>query len=390
MENTEKKIILFYDSAEVYGGHQVMSLYAINFFCKSTEYDCHIIVSNKNHILSEKVRKIDNLKVHLINGNIARFQAFFCYFRTSLYSHLKKIISDIQPNFIITLQGTIETSNEIIPVAKKFNVPIICYIPLTNWLKNTSRHKRIGAIRDKLDTRIYNSIDYFITINQEMKEYICQRGVQESNIFVNINGVDFSRLKRLPKKEVKEKYGIFNDKYIFSIVGRVLFLQKGQNYIVKMLSKYKQDFEDCLFVVAGDGGDFANIKKMIKENQLERYFKLLGNVSEPNEIYSFTDTLVIPSIYEGTPLVLYEGLYMGCKVCGNDIPPIRFQLSKECIFKNEDLESIRNTLLYVKNNRVQCLDDSESFFQKYNMERFQKNFWDIFNEITELLNLRKV
>ena len=85
--------------------------------------------------------------------------------------------------------------------------------------------------------------------------------------------------------------------------------------IAKKLSKCRNDF--CI-IMLGDGELKISFEKKIKKMSLEKYFKLLGNKSNVNEYYNIFDCFVMPSRFEGLPIVGVEAQINGLKCYFSD------------------------------------------------------------------------
>ena len=77
--------------------------------------------------------------------------------------------------------------------------------------------------------------------------------------------------------------------------------------------------KNILFVIAGDGPLLNDIKKIAKQNKLNKYIKFLGKTSTPDEIYAISDMTLNCSIKEGLALTSYESLSMGVPVVSADV-----------------------------------------------------------------------
>jgi glycosyltransferase involved in cell wall biosynthesis len=93
-------------------------------------------------------------------------------------------------------------------------------------------------------------------------------------------------------------------------VGRLDFSAKGQDVLVRALARNwkSRDFE-LLFFGAGD--DEARLNELIRENELEGKVGIAGFTDSVDEIYRDAHALVLPSRYEGMPIVCVEAALSG-------------------------------------------------------------------------------
>jgi glycosyltransferase involved in cell wall biosynthesis len=100
---------------------------------------------------------------------------------------------------------------------------------------------------------------------------------------------------------------------LVGIAGRVSFAQKGHDVLLRAAEEYRDPASgpDPRFVVAGDGPDVALLRREIARRRLEDRFLVLGPVTSIDAFLSAVDGIVIPSRFEGLPLVALEALWAG-------------------------------------------------------------------------------
>ena len=115
------------------------------------------------------------------------------------------------------------------------------------------------------------------------------------------------------KEELLEKYDLPKDKKIISFIAR-LATEKRPEMFVEIAKRINMKESDTFFVMAGDGPLMDEVKSKINNN-----FKLLGMVSETEEIYAISDITINCSSLEGLALTSYESLAMGVPVISTDV-----------------------------------------------------------------------
>src|SRR5699024_2450595 len=73
---------------------------------------------------------------------------------------------------------------------------------------------------------------------------------------------------------------------------------------------YKQN-KNTVLLLAGDGPLKGTIQNKVKELGLEKSVKFLGQRNDANELYQAMDAFVLPSLYEGIPVVGVEAQAAG-------------------------------------------------------------------------------
>lgn len=125
-------------------------------------------------------------------------------------------------------------------------------------------------------------------------------------IHVMTNAIDCSRYQfSLEKKyRIKKELGL-NDSYVIGNVGR-LVPPKNHSFILDLFSQVKNELNGAKLLLIGDGELFNDIKKMIEERELTNDVLMLGQREDIPMLLNAMDVFVLPSLYEGLPIVLVE------------------------------------------------------------------------------------
>ena len=119
--------------------------------------------------------------------------------------------------------------------------------------------------------------------------------------------------KKFNKEELKDKYDIPKDKTIISFIAR-LSDEKRPVMFVEIAKKLLEKNSNLFFVIAGDGYLKRAVEKKINSN-----IKMLGMVSDTEEIYAISDLTINCSSLEGLALTSYESLAMNVPVISTDV-----------------------------------------------------------------------
>lgn len=111
------------------------------------------------------------------------------------------------------------------------------------------------------------------------------------------------------RREVRIREGVA-DKLVVSNVGR-FSLQKNQTQLVDIFAKIKELRPDSVLWLLGDGELRGEIEAKIKELKLEKDVRLFGMVKNTKELYQAMDVMVMPSLFEGLPMVGVEAQASG-------------------------------------------------------------------------------
>lgn len=175
-------------------------------------------------------------------------------------------------------------------------------------------------------------LDRRVCISGSLRDYMRDqyRGLEVSEgytrrLAVIHNGIDTVRFSRdgCQSGSFRSRFGLQRDKKIVAFIGR-FSLEKQPDLAVEiaknLLSKLPSD--PPLFVMAGDGPEFASVQNAIDRSGLGPHFLLPGAVDNVVELLADTSALLIVSKSEGIPIVLIEAMAMKVPVISLNVGAI--------------------------------------------------------------------
>ncbi|MEI6175483.1 MAG: glycosyltransferase family 4 protein [Verrucomicrobiota bacterium] len=326
--------IVFYDDSPVFGGHEVMSLLGLEAVLADFSGPVHFIASSSNGKLCEKVASIATKHPQLILEQVDWQSSKLEAFRNRLQTSRTKVLVDrfrqLNPSLVVAIQGNIEHSSLGLRAARSAGVRGVSYIPVPH--SNAEMGARLGALRDLFCAHLFKLPDAFITITDEMARLLKQQGAT-APIDIVYNGVDTHRFQPGDPKAACDELGLPCEKVRIGVIGRIEFRQKQQHLLVQAIASDPALVGSCHLVFAGDGPDISALKDLIRQHHLS------GTVlpwCDPARLYQALDALVIPSRYEGLPLVMLEALSSGTAVLGSDRDGMKDLLPKDWRFEPND------------------------------------------------------
>lgn len=182
-----------------------------------------------------------------------------------------------------------------------------------------NRIASIGAIRSDLLSELQiNGIygkpqlslpHHLIANSQTAVDRAIGLGVKKSRIDYVPNAVKGPTASAGPISDDPSKVNI-------SFVGR-LSREKRPEFFVELASRLCAELPqfNLKFRMAGDGPLRESVQELMTERSLNgTRFSLMGELSNPEELYGDTDLLVLTSRYEGTPNVILEAMAYGIPV----------------------------------------------------------------------------
>jgi glycosyltransferase EpsF len=120
------------------------------------------------------------------------------------------------------------------------------------------------------------------------------------------------------RKQVRKKLGL-EDKFVIGHVGRFCY-QKNHEFLIDIFEDVHKREGNAVLLLVGIGELFAHIKEKVYEKGLDDVVMFLGARNDVNELYQAMDIFVLPSYYEGLPVVGVEAQSSGLPmICSNII-----------------------------------------------------------------------
>ena len=156
------------------------------------------------------------------------------------------------------------------------------------------------------------------------------------------------------RKKIRADFNIKQDEMIIGHVGRFA-PQKNHEFLINIFSEYlKLDYNGKLCLL-GEGPLYEKIKNIVDQSRFKDKVLFIGTVNNTEEYYQMFDCLVLPSLFEGLPVVGIEAQAAG-------LP---------CFFSNEITKEVsiteNCTFLSIKN------DNAKEWAQKiYDLKKKKK------------------
>lgn len=230
----------------------------------------------------------------------------------------------------------------------KYNTIHTHIIPLSFFLypiakfygiKNILHHSHTTKWSDKFLNGVRNKFLFFFARPFITKKLACSdlagRFLFKKNYEVINNGIDIEKFKfnENVRNKTRKELNIEN-KFVVCNIGR-FEIQKNYPFLIEIFNEvYKQDKASILLLI-GDGLLKKQIEKQVQNLNLTNNVKFLGIRNDVVNIYQAIDILVMPSFYEGLPVVGVEAQALGLPCLFADT------ISKDVLICNSKLLSLK-------------------------------------------------
>jgi glycosyltransferase involved in cell wall biosynthesis len=172
-----------------------------------------------------------------------------------------------------------------------------------------------------------------------------------------------SNYKVIPNGIKIDKYDLSlekNQKFTFIAVGR-LEIVKNHKFLIEIATvlKDKYDFE---IQIVGEGYLKEELEILIQKDAIENHVKLLGLRNDIPKLLNQSHCLIMPSLWEGLPIVILEAGASSLPVLSTPVGSIPSLLNKENSYICE-LENFVDNVEKVINNYEEAKDKGKKLFK---------------------------
>lgn len=138
-----------------------------------------------------------------------------------------------------------------------------------------------------------------------------KKSMERGEVTIFNNAIDLDKFKydENVRNEIRKELGIV-DKFVVGHVGRFCY-QKNQEFMIDVFEEVYKQNPNAVLMLVGDGPDRGKIEEKVKDLYLSDRVMFMGNRNDVDRLYQAMDVFVLPSRYEGLPVVGVEAQAAG-------------------------------------------------------------------------------
>jgi glycosyltransferase involved in cell wall biosynthesis len=258
-------------------------------------------------------------------------------------------MAEVNPETVIVSQGRVESGSAAVLAATGLGMRTVSYIPMAHPVSVSGRPMAAG-LRDALNRYFYRLPDKFVTISSGVRAMLRARGAR-SQIAVVPNGIEPITVGYSDRQEFRAGHGIEPNQFVVAVVGRIEFRQKRQDFALRCFARLAEKVRDWKLLFVGSGPDERKLRGMIGDRTSD-FAEVLPWSANPASIYAGIDLLLIPSRFEGVPLVMLEAMSCGLPIVASDVDGMAESLPKSWLFPADDANALIDTLAAIRQQDV--------------------------------------
>lgn len=157
------------------------------------------------------------------------------------------------------------------------------------------------------------------------------------------------------------------DKFVIGHVGRISY-PKNQKFLIDIFKEVLKMDSTAILLIIGVGEKEKEIKQYVFELGLTSKVHFLGNRNDVFELYQAMDVFVLPSLFEGVPLVGVEAQFSDLPCFFSDKVPVEVAFNENCKFIKLE-ESANEWAIKII--------DSKKYTRTSNQSNIINNYYDI-------------
>lgn len=204
----------------------------------------------------------------------------------------------------------------------------------------------------------------------------------KGNVYLLNNAIDLDNFSYNEKtrKNKRKELEINNNTLVIGHIGRFVE-QKNHRFLIDIFNEIHKKETDSILLLTGQGPLEEELKEKVNSLGLNDSVRFLGQRNDANELYQAFDVFVLPSLYEGLPVVGVEAQAAGLLcVLSSDMTKETKLLESTTIVTLDESAERWGTII---------LDKFSKYQRKDTREEISKNSFDIKEEAIKLENQYK-
>lgn len=308
-------MLAFHDSAD-FGGHERMLLSLLPAVLGNSRFgETVFTVPTRNVRLRAGLSALAH-PPRLIDWRFEKRRAepYLHRLRAGYRTAVRRLVEAERPDTVLIVQGRIE--NCAVPMASVPRGPrLVSYVPMAHGLAEMGR----GGFGDVARRALYARPDAFIVPSEAVGEQVRRAG-GTAPITVAHNVVPSPT--RTARDVARTTLGLPTDRRIALFIGRLDVAQKGLDLLLGAITRGAASLAGWTLLFVGDGPGRA----AIAEAKGRADIRLVDWTDRPDLYLSAVDAMLLPSRWEGVPLVMLEAMGFGLPILASDIDVYRLYL----------------------------------------------------------------
>jgi glycosyltransferase involved in cell wall biosynthesis len=185
---------------------------------------------------------------------------------------------------------------------------------------------RMPSYQGLADRLLRDRTDGAIAVSRSTREFLVkERHVPEERVRLIWNGAPLDEFAPVPReraRRVRRELGIADDALVVGTIGR-LNAQKGHRFLLEAAARLLPPRPIARVLIAGDGDLMGELRAQAAALGIAERVVFAGHRTDVPDLLGALDVFCISSLYEGTPLALFEAMAAGKAIVSTSVDGCR-------------------------------------------------------------------
>lgn len=212
--------------------------------------------------------------------------------------------------------------------------------------------------------------------------WIFPKRIVESDQFeVIYNAVHRNRFQYNEKlrTEVRSELEIENDAFVIGHIGNFCYV-KNYPFLIDVFEQVYQNNKKSVLLLIGTGVELNEIQKLVREKGLEHAVRFLGWRPDTDRLYQAMDVFVLPSRFEGLPIVGVEAQSSGLPCIMSDTITREAKITRQCKFLSLEAGADYWAKVILKSQGLHKKAEFLATAENYDLERQKRQLCSIISK----------
>ena len=200
-----------------------------------------------------------------------------------------------------------------IKYAKKHHIPVRIIHSHSSDFKTNNIIKKIVGNFFKTPMKKYAT--HFFACSDSAGKWLYDNSILKSDKYYLIrNSIDYKQfiINKDVREKIRQQLNVDDNCIVFGQIGRLSEV-KNHKFSIEMFKKYYSYNNNSILLFLGDGELRNNLEKIVNKNKIQNNVVFMGDIDNVNEYLQGIDIVLLPSLYEGLPMILVEAQASGTK-----------------------------------------------------------------------------
>lgn len=311
-------LLILQDSPD-FGGHEAMFLRFLPTLVADRAFDrIELRYPAANRLLAERLQPFGSERFAAVAWPFVkqRGEPYLAGFRRRYGAAVRAVFAELRPSTTLLLQGRIE--NCAVPLlAAPRDAHLVSYLPMAHAMTALGRRAVPG---DWIRRRLYARPDRFIVPGGAVAEQVRAAGARNPAVVVD----NVVAPPPPPDRAVaRASLDLAPDARVALFLGRLDVRQKGLDTLADAIRRDAARLAGWTLLFVGRGEGAAALAQLRSDLSGHVDIRCLAWSDAPENLLAAADLLLLPSRWEGVPLVMLEAMTYGLPILASQIDVFR-------------------------------------------------------------------